>query len=522
MPGSGAGIPMQQQDFTTLRAVCHELDQQVAPSRFVKAQQSDGATIHMGLRTVSIHLWLELSWSAAAPRFHPCPPPPRQGAGSTLAQQFHHGLRGLALTALRQPPWERIVQLEFGKRPGAVVERRVVLELMGRHSNLFLLDATDRIMAMGRQVKPRQSRVRPLGCGDRYAAPPPAPGRLPNGEESCASWRTHLQLAPLPVAQALWRRYGGISPGLARQLCGEAGVDATICVTTLTGDQWQALYRQWQLWLAALESRQFRFQLEGDQGYRVWPAPPVGQGGSRSTDGPDQSVGLALAAFHGRHLRHARLQQDHQRLAQVLCKAMAGEQRLLGDVQQRLAAVADHTTLQRLADRLMCCPDLQHSGLTTLLAADPMGDLRSPFPWIRKKPSWPMRSSFTGKPASCAGPARRWNHGWPGIASAWRGWNQPMTSSCSTGASPLPTSSRSSWRSWRMNCVNWDCPPPPLPFLQWEQPFPSPSGCAAPGVCGYWWGATTDRTTASASRRRAVATSGFMRRRCPAVMWCSR
>ncbi|WP_034416907.1 Rqc2 family fibronectin-binding protein [Candidatus Synechococcus spongiarum] len=371
---------MQQQDFTTLRAVCHELDQQVAPSRFVKAQQSDGATIHMGLRTVSIHLWLELSWSAAAPRFHPCPPPPRQGAGSTLAQQFHHGLRGLALTALRQPPWERIVQLEFGKRPGAVVERRVVLELMGRHSNLFLLDATDRIMAMGRQVKPRQSRVRPLGCGDRYAAPPPAPGRLPNGEESCASWRTHLQLAPLPVAQALWRRYGGISPGLARQLCGEAGVDATICVTTLTGDQWQALYRQWQLWLAALESRQFRFQLEGDQGYRVWPAPPVGQGGSRSTDGPDQSVGLALAAFHGRHLRHARLQQDHQRLAQVLCKAMAGEQRLLGDVQQRLAAVADHTALQRLADRLMCCPDLQHSGLTTLLAADPMGGPQEPIP----------------------------------------------------------------------------------------------------------------------------------------------
>ncbi|MCY4234874.1 MAG: NFACT RNA binding domain-containing protein [Cyanobacteria bacterium MAG CAR2_bin_4] len=371
---------MQQQDFTTLRAVCHELDQQVAPSRFVKAQQTDGATIHMGLRTVSTHLWLELSWSAAAPRFHPSLPPPRQGAGSTLAQQLQHGLRGLALTALRQPPWERIVQLEFSKRPGAVVERRVVLELMGRHSNLFLLDATDRIMAMGRQVKPRQSRVRPLGCGDYYSAPPPAPGRLPNREESCASWRIHLQPAPLPVAQALWQRYGGISPGLARQLCGGAGVDAMLCVTTLTGEQWQALYRQWQLWLAALESRQFRFQLEGNQGYRVWPAPPVGQGGSRPTDGPDQSVGLALAAFHGRHLHHARLQHDHQRLVQVLGKAMAGEQRLREDVQQRLATVADHATLQRQADRLMCCPDLQHSGLTTLLAADPMGGPRECIP----------------------------------------------------------------------------------------------------------------------------------------------
>ncbi|MYI71364.1 MAG: hypothetical protein F4099_02385, partial [Synechococcus sp. SB0673_bin_10] len=101
MPGSGVGIPVQQQDFTTLCAVCHELDHQVVPSRFVKAQQTDGATIHMGLRTISTHRWLELSWDAAAPRFHPCLPPPRQGAGSTLAQQLQHGLRGLALTALR-------------------------------------------------------------------------------------------------------------------------------------------------------------------------------------------------------------------------------------------------------------------------------------------------------------------------------------------------------------------------------------------------------------------------------------
>ncbi|MXW39698.1 MAG: fibronectin/fibrinogen-binding protein [Synechococcus sp. SB0668_bin_15] len=379
MTGSGVGIPVQQQDFTTLCAVCHELDQQVVPSRFVKAQQTDGTTIHMGLRTVSTQRWLELSWFAEAPRFYPCLPPPRQGAGSTLAQQLHHGLRGLALTALRQPPWERIVQLEFGKRPGAVVERRLVLELMGRHSNLFLLDAGDRIMAMGRQVKPHQSRVRPLGCGDHYSAPPPAPGRVPDGQESCTSWQKHLQLAPLPLAKALWQRYGGISPSLARQLCDGAGIDATICVTTLTKAQWQHLHQQWQTWLAALETRRFRFQVEGDQSYRLWPVPPAAQGSCQSTDlpgpgdGPHQSLGLALAAFHGRRLRHGRLQRDRQRLVQVLRKAMAGEQRLRDDVQHRLAAVADHTTLQRRADRLMCCPDLQRSGLTTLLAADPMG-----------------------------------------------------------------------------------------------------------------------------------------------------
>ena len=372
---SGVGIPVQQQDFTTLCAVCHELAQQVVPSRFVKAQQTDGATIHVGLRTVTTHLWVELSWSAEAPRFHPCLPPPRQGAGSTLAQQLHHGLRGLALTALQQPPWERIVQLEFGKRPGAVVERQVVLELMGRHSNLFLLDARGRIMAMGRQVKPQQSRVRPLGCGDHYSAPPSAPGRLPDRRESCASWRMHLQLAPLlPLAKALWQRYGGISPSLARQLCSAAGIDATLCVTALNTTQWQALHQQWQRWLAALEGRRFQFHPEGDLGYRVWTPTPTALGSpNKSTGLPGQGLGLALAAFHGRHLRHLQLQRAHQRLVQILRKAMAGERKLGDDIQQRLTTVADHTTLQCRADRLMCCPDLQRSGLTTLVAADPMG-----------------------------------------------------------------------------------------------------------------------------------------------------
>ncbi|MCY4359627.1 MAG: NFACT RNA binding domain-containing protein, partial [Cyanobacteria bacterium MAG APA_bin_95] len=100
------------------------------------------------------------------------------------------------------------------------------------------------------------------------------------------------------------------------------------------------------------------------------------QGRPQPTDVPDRSVGLALAAFHGRHLHRARQQRDQQRLLQILRKAMAREQRQREDVQHRLTAVADHTTLQRRADRLMCCPDLQRSGFTTLSVADPMGGPR--------------------------------------------------------------------------------------------------------------------------------------------------
>ena len=97
---------LQAMDLTSLRAVLAELRPQLVPSRFEKAQQADGHTIHLGFRTLKRRLWLELSWIAEAPRLLEIPAPPKQGDGSTLAQQLQHGLSGLALTGLRQEGWE--------------------------------------------------------------------------------------------------------------------------------------------------------------------------------------------------------------------------------------------------------------------------------------------------------------------------------------------------------------------------------------------------------------------------------
>ena len=129
--------------------------------------------------------------------------------------------------------------------------------------------------------------------------------------------------------------------------------------------QWQALHQQRQLWLAALKTWQLRFICRA-----------VRCGKRRRGCGAALSPRMDRTKVWGwRHsmAAHARWLRDQQRLAQILRKAMAAEQRLQEDVQHRPAAVADPTTLQRRADRLLCCPELQHSGITSLLVADPMG-----------------------------------------------------------------------------------------------------------------------------------------------------
>ena len=60
-------------------------------------------------------------------------------------------LRQLALVELHQSGFERVVEFRFAQRPGEPIQRVLVLELMGRHSNLLLLDEQRRIIALGRQ-----------------------------------------------------------------------------------------------------------------------------------------------------------------------------------------------------------------------------------------------------------------------------------------------------------------------------------------------------------------------------------
>ena len=92
---------------------------------------------------------------------------------------------------------------------------------MGRHSNLLLLDERRRVIAIGRQVRDHQSRVRPIGTGDTYVPPPSLAGIPPQRDESFQRWQERLLVLPVTLKQALQQTYQGISPALAQQLGGD-------------------------------------------------------------------------------------------------------------------------------------------------------------------------------------------------------------------------------------------------------------------------------------------------------------
>lgn len=342
-----AAQSLQAMDLTSLRAVLAELRPQLVPSRFEKAQQADGQTLHLGFRTLERRLWLELSWLAEAPRLLEIPPPPKQGDGSTLAQQLQHGLSGLALTGLQQDGWERVVELDFATRPGEPAQRSLVLELMGRHSNVFLLDQDRRVVAVARQVRDNQSRLRPISTGDLYSAPPPMGGRCPSRSESFEHWKSELQLLPLPLKRALPSAYQGISPALARQLVAGLGDDLLDQPAQgLSPVTWDQLWQRWQLWLEALEEERFVFRLEEGGGYCCWSS-------ERASAQPG-SLNAQLASYHRDRLQARAFQQRQQALKQRLERALERERQQQQQQQALLDQVGNSTGLQEQADALLC------------------------------------------------------------------------------------------------------------------------------------------------------------------------
>jgi predicted ribosome quality control (RQC) complex YloA/Tae2 family protein len=348
-----AAASLQAMDLTSLRAVLSELQPLLLPSRFEKAQQADGHTLQLGFRTLERRLWLELSWLAEAPRLLAIEPPPRLGDGSTLAQQLQHGLGGLALVSLEQQGWERVVELGFAPRPGETQQRWLVLELMGRHSNLFLLDEQRRVVAAARQVRQQHSRLRPIGTGDAYSPPPPLAGQPPSGAEPFEHWQAQLSLLPLPLLKALQSAYQGISPALAMQLAGDDSVSATLLaqpVDTLTPSQWQQLWQRWQHWLAALEQQRFQFSPGRHCAYRCWPAAGI----ATNAAAQPLTINQALARYHQERLQQRQVQQRQHNLRQRLEQQLQRERGQQEHQQQLLDQVENSDTLQRQGDALLC------------------------------------------------------------------------------------------------------------------------------------------------------------------------
>mgnify|MGYP006237755185 CR=1 FL=1 len=158
------GVP-QIMDITSIKSVLHVLSEEVLPSRFETAQQPESNIIQFCLRGINSQTWIEVSWDSDSARILKIKRPEKIGSESTLSKQLRYGLKYMALVTIEQEKFERVIKFGFAKKPGEEINKYLIFELMGKHSNLFYLDNNQKIIAVGKQINPDQSSFRTVSTG---------------------------------------------------------------------------------------------------------------------------------------------------------------------------------------------------------------------------------------------------------------------------------------------------------------------------------------------------------------------
>lgn len=163
-------------DTITMAAVTDEL-QAVVGGQIQRIIQPSEASVALCIYAGGQRRWLVLSAdpryarvSLAADRLAKAFPSP-----SAFIMLLRKYLEGVRIAGIEQLPWERVLRLTGGS---GEYEAWLIAEVMGRHSNVMLVNPEHRILGALKVVPPRQSRVRPIRPGDTYR-PPPARERDP-------------------------------------------------------------------------------------------------------------------------------------------------------------------------------------------------------------------------------------------------------------------------------------------------------------------------------------------------------
>ena len=163
-----------------------------------------------------------------------------------LLQLLRKWVRNARLVDVTQPPWERILELHFKGQAGHC---RLVVELIGRYSNVILVGPDGRVLDAVKRIGPDLNRYRVTLPARPYQPPPAAPGRRPPTEVSVTEWASYSGGAGVcrpgdPLHRLLTGRLLGVSPMLAREIAARASGDAEATVQSLAPEATAAAVKE--------------------------------------------------------------------------------------------------------------------------------------------------------------------------------------------------------------------------------------------------------------------------------------
>lgn len=230
-------------DGVTIAAVVAELKKELIGGRLYKIAQPEPDALLITVRTPEALRRLLLSADASLPLLYLTDDnkqSPMTAPNFCMLLRKH--LQNGRITDITQPGLERIIHIEVEHldEMGDLRHKTLVMELMGKHSNIIFLNDDATIIDSIKHVSAAISSVREVLPGKPYfVADTQEKQDLLTG--SLEEMISTLQRKPQPIYKAIYGSITGISPILAQELCFEAGVDADLPTAALAATGWERL-----------------------------------------------------------------------------------------------------------------------------------------------------------------------------------------------------------------------------------------------------------------------------------------
>ncbi len=231
-------------DGITIANIVKELNDLLVGGRLYKIAQPEADELLLTVKTGSGQYRLMISASASLPLIYLTEKNKQSPlTAPNFCMLLRKHLQNGRITAVTQPGLERAIhiELEHLDELGDLCKKTLIVEIMGKHSNIIFCNSDGVILDSIKRVSALVSSVREVLPGKTYFMPQTVEKSDPLNIDR-ASFMGLLQSKPMPVFKAIYSSLTGISPIMAQEICYRAKVDGEQSVAALGEEDMERIF----------------------------------------------------------------------------------------------------------------------------------------------------------------------------------------------------------------------------------------------------------------------------------------
>lgn len=238
-------------DGITISNIVSELRKELLDGRINKIAQPEADELLLTIKSKTGQKRLYISASASLPLIYLTEqnkPSPMNAPNFCMLLRKH--INNGRITAITQPKLERIIRFEIEHLDelGDLCKKYLIVEIMGKHSNIIFCNDNGRIIDSIKHVSAQMSSVREVLPGRDYFIPETVE-KLNPLDVNYADFSSVLVGKPSNLAKAIYTSFTGISPIVAEEICYISSIDSSVSPKDLSDDMMIHLYKQFTLFM---------------------------------------------------------------------------------------------------------------------------------------------------------------------------------------------------------------------------------------------------------------------------------